>query len=71
MNRTTPMKKEDDVRETPPELFAARAALVREGYFTLDACAARTRTRRCRRTTTQRVACGARAVLTASPSAWT
>jgi hypothetical protein len=39
MNRTTPMKKEDDVRETPPELFAARAALVREGYFTLDACA--------------------------------
>lgn len=36
MNRNTPMKPEDDVRETPPELFAALHARFR---FTLDACA--------------------------------
>lgn len=34
MNRTTPMKPEGDVRETPPELFAALHARFR---FTLDA----------------------------------
>lgn len=37
MNRQTPMLPEDDVRETPPELFAARAA--KWGPFTLDAAA--------------------------------
>jgi phage N-6-adenine-methyltransferase len=36
MNRTTPMKPEDDVRETPPELFDKLNA---EFRFTLDACA--------------------------------
>lgn len=36
MNRKTRMTKADDVRETPPALFAARNAL---HHFTLDACA--------------------------------
>ena len=36
MNRTTPMLPADDVRETPPELFAALDA---EFRFTLDVCA--------------------------------
>lgn len=36
MNRQTPMKPEDDVRETPPELFAK---LHQRFRFTLDACA--------------------------------
>jgi hypothetical protein len=36
MNRQTPMKPEDDIRETPPELFAALHARF---HFTLDACA--------------------------------
>lgn len=37
MNRQTPMLPEDDIRETPPELFAARTA--KWGPFTLDAAA--------------------------------
>lgn len=36
MNRQRPMMKEDDVRETPPELFEPLNA---EHRFTLDACA--------------------------------
>jgi phage N-6-adenine-methyltransferase len=36
MNRTTPMLPEDDVRETPPELFAELDARF---CFDLDACA--------------------------------
>lgn len=37
MNRHKPIDAESDVRETQPELFAARAAL--HGPFDLDACA--------------------------------
>jgi len=37
MNRQRPMTKEDDVRETPPELFTSRVA--KWGGFDLDAAA--------------------------------